>query len=309
MEEPVIGNRLGFINTLDDTLNIYRSLVDNDQFWDDKTKKSGNFNKDISDTYKERMDVRDAVEHIKHCDLYHMGEEFNDMLTDWGDQYDNILFPEMRFSKFSRPSSRLCYVRIAQIERYLGEKDIQNLGFLTQYYEDGMTSITAVAPFAPPMAIGAYHSEKGIFFDGNADPNNWEEGKRTFMSNVILAVAGAFELINNPRFVVSKAAGTRAQRKQMKREQGISLEVWHKITWNIDEPVVVEGKEESTVKMPLHYNRGYPKKAKEHYKDTWFQATKEFPNGRWWQWIEGYWAGHPAYGIKKGYHAPTLKVA
>ncbi len=68
-------------------------------------------------------------------------------------------------------------------------------------------------------------------------------------------------------------------------------------------------KEESTVKMPLHYNRGYPKKAKEHYKDTWFQATKEFPNGRWWQWIEGYWAGHPAYGIKKGYHAPTLKVA
>ena len=39
MEEPVIGNRLGFINTLDDTLNIYRSLVDNDQFWDDKAKK------------------------------------------------------------------------------------------------------------------------------------------------------------------------------------------------------------------------------------------------------------------------------
>ena len=35
-------------------------------------------------------------------DLYHMGEEFNEILTDWGDQYDDILFGEMRFSKFTR---------------------------------------------------------------------------------------------------------------------------------------------------------------------------------------------------------------
>ena len=76
---------------------------------------------------------------------------------------------------------------------------------------------------------------------------------------------------------------------------------------SITEIIYFLNSEEKIVALDVTSN--YPKKAKEHYKDTWFQATKEFPNGRWWQWIEGYWAGHPAYGIKKGYHAPTLKVA
>ena len=131
-----IGNRMGFIETIDDTLKVYRSIVDDDE--GDQVP------------FKEKMDVRDAIEHIKHCDLYHMGEEFNEILTDWGDQFHDILFGEMRFSKFTRPPSRLCYVRVAQIERYLGEQDIQNLGFLTEYFEDGMTSVKAVAPFSPP---------------------------------------------------------------------------------------------------------------------------------------------------------------
>ena len=210
-----IGNRMGFIETIDDTLKVYRSIVDD------------NDNDQVP--FEEKMAVRDAIEHIKHCDLYHMGEEFNEILTDWGDQFDDILFGEMRFSKFTRPPSRLCYVRVAQVERYLGEQDIQNLGFLTEYFEDGMTSVKAVAPFSPPIVVGAYHPDKGIFFDGNDDPNSWEERKRVFVSNTILAIAGCFELINNPKFIVTQAAGTRAQRKQMRREQHIPVEVWHKI--------------------------------------------------------------------------------
>ncbi len=118
-----IGNRMGFIETIDDTLKVYRSIVDD------------NDNDQVP--FEEKMAVRDAIEHIKHCDLYHMGEEFNEILTDWGDQFHDILFGEMRFSKFTRPPSRLCYVRVAQVERYLGEQDIQNLGFLIEYFEDG----------------------------------------------------------------------------------------------------------------------------------------------------------------------------
>ena len=286
-----IGNRMGFIETIDDTLKVYRTIVDDDDNEDDKIP------------FEEKMAARAAIEHIKHCDLYHMGEEFNEILTDWGDQYDAILFGEMRFSKFTRPPSRLCYVRVAQVERYLDEQSIQNLGFLTEYFEDGMTSVKAVAPFTPPIIIGAYHPDKGIFFDGNDDPNSWDERKKVFVSNTILAVAGCFELINNPKFIVTQAAGTRAQRKQMKREQHIPLEVWHKISWNVDEDTVeVKEGERGGWRLPLHYNRGHPKKAEPHHKNVMYK------NGKPYKWIHGYWAGHPAFGIKKGYHAPKIKL-
>jgi len=166
-----------------------------------------------------------------------------------------------------------------------------------------MTSVKAVAPFAPPMVVGAYHPDKGIFFDGNDDPNSWEERKRVFVSNTILAIAGCFELINNPRFIVSEAAGTRSQRKQMKREQHIPLEVWHKITWNVNESTVVMNENDrGGWRMPLHYTRGHPRKAEPHHKNVMFK------NGKPYKWIEGFWSGHPAFGIKKGYHAPKVKL-
>ncbi len=90
-----IGNRMGFIETIDDTLKVYRTIVDDDDNEDDKIP------------FEEKMAARAAIEHIKHCDLYHMGEEFNEILTDWGDQYDDILFGEMRFSKFYQTTIKI----------------------------------------------------------------------------------------------------------------------------------------------------------------------------------------------------------
>ena len=111
-------------------------------------------------------------------------------------------------------------------------------------------------------------------------------------------------MINNPRFIVSEAAGTRSQRKQMKREQNIPLEAWHKISWNVDETtVVVNEKDGGGWRMPLHYTRGHPRKAEPHHKNVMYKDGKPY------KWIEGFWSGHPAFGIKKGYHAPTLKAS
>ena len=288
---PKIGNRMGFIETIDDTLKMYRSMLD---YPDDE--KVG---------FEEKMAFRGAIEHIKHSDLYHLGDEFSEMLKEWADQYHDILFTEMRFSKFTRPPSNVCYVRFASLEKHLGNEDIQNMGLLTEYFEDGMTSITAVSPLGPPITLGAYHPDQGVFFESSKeDPNNWDEGKITSISNIILELAGCFELINNPRFIVSEAAGTRSQRKQMKREQNIPLEAWHKISWNVDETtVVINEKDGGGWRMPLHYTRGHPRKAEPHHMNIMYKDGKPY------KWIEGFWSGHPAFGIKKGYHAPTLKAS
>jgi hypothetical protein len=289
---PKIGNRMGFIETIDDTLKIYRACVEQD----DEEK----FN------FKDKMAFRGAIEHIKHSDLYHIGEEFNEMLNEWADQYHDLLYSEMRFSKFTRPPSNLCYVRFSQMERHLGGDDVKNIGLLTEYFEDGMTSVTFASPLRPPMPIGAYHPDKGLFFssDKEFNPDDWDERKKDAISNIILELAGCFELINNPRFIVSEAAGTRSQRKQMKREQNIPLEAWHKISWNVDETtVVVNEKDGGGWRMPLHYTRGHPRKAEPHHKNVMYKDGKPY------KWIEGFWSGHPAFGIKKGYHAPTLKAS
>jgi hypothetical protein len=291
---PKIGNRMGFIETISDTLSIYRQAI--------KSELVQNA------PFANTMLMRETVDHIKNGDLYHMDDDFNEILKDYGDQFDNVEFKEMRFSEFTRPPSKKCYVRISQVESYLGDEDIKNVGFITEYFEDQMTSVRVVAPLKPPMPIGAYHPTKGIFWP-NYDGDNfddWSEHKIQFHTNAILSIAGAFELINNPRFVLSQAAGTRAQRRQMKREQNIPVEVWHKITWNVDETTVVANdNDRGGWHMPLHYTRGHFRKAEPHWENAVCRK-----DGNYYKWIEGFWSGHPAFGIKKGYHAPKIgKVA
>ena len=41
--------------------------------------------------------------------------------------------------------------------------------------------------------------------------------------------------------------------------------------------------------------------AEEGWKNTTLRK-----DGLWYQWIEGFWSGHPAFGIKKAYHAPKM---
>ena len=59
--KPTIGNRMGFIETISDTLTLYRGLLEHQKH-------------DLS--FNEQILMRDAVEKIKRADLYFMGEEF-----------------------------------------------------------------------------------------------------------------------------------------------------------------------------------------------------------------------------------------
>ncbi len=252
------------------------------------------------------------VEDLKRSDLYLLENEFEDILTEYCTQYEGAHFTECRFSEFTRPPSRKCYIRLNALEKYCDYDHEKNIGFITEYFEDKTTKVTMCAPLASPFLVGAYHPQKGILF--NKDEMDQMEGhpdteiadKVAFNANVLMMIAGAFELINNPRFVMSTDVGTRAQRKQMKREQDIALEAWHKITWNVnDDTVAMQDGDRGGWHMPLHYTRGHFRKAEPHWENVVWRK-----NGKPYKWIEGFWSGHPAYGIKKGYHAPTIgKVA
>jgi hypothetical protein len=286
---PKIGNRMGFIETIEDNLRVYRKIIDDG----DGEKFS----------FDEKLAMREVVQRLKTSDLYYMGDEFTDMLNDYGDQFDNSELNEIRLSEFTRPPSELCYIRLEQINVFT---EVKNTGVLTQHFEDGVTSVMLTAPLTKPQYIGGYHPKKGIMWreEDKDKVNDWDEGKVATFTNIILTVAGAFELINNPRFVISEAAGTRTQRRQMKREQNIPLEAWHKISWNVDEDSVEIGDgDRGGWHMPLHYTRGHFRRGEPHWED----AVER--DGIYYKWIEGFWSGHPAYGIKKGYHAPKLKAS
>ena len=284
-KEPTIGNRMGFMETLQDTLSIYRHVRDSgDPKW----------------TFDDKIAFGDVIEHIKMSDIYFMGEEFTEMLADYTDQFSDVEMRDIRISEFTRPPSKQCYIRLDALKRH---SDLQNVAAITEWYEDGTTSVVLVAPYSQPQKIGGYNPKTGLGYFAT-DVDDWPEDKFQTYTQCLLLVAGAFELINTPRFVKVEPAGTRAQRKLFKREQEIPMEVWHQISWNIDEPVEAHAKDSGKGwNMPLHYTRGYFRKAPAHWDDV---VEK---NGQFYKWVEGYWAGHPAYGIKKGYHAPKMKGA
>jgi len=55
--------------------------------------------------------------------------------------------------------------------------------------------------------------------------------------------------------------------------------------------------------MPLHFNRGHWKSAQEQHPKSILRKDE------WKTWIEGYWAGHPAFGFKKQYWQPKKGAA
>lgn len=119
---------------------------------------------------------------------------------------------------------------------------------------------------------------------------------------MLLVMACLMDLINQPTFVMKKPlAETRQQRRAMQR-QGQKIDSWHRIEWDLSKPRMQKGERNGAGwHMPLHYTRGYWRKGQEHWDDV-----VRMKDGNHYKWIEGYWSGHPAYGIKKAVYAPRI---
>jgi len=284
-----VGEETEFIPVINDILTVYRQAAKSFEKGELEMKSIG---------FEDIVHTKQAIEDLKRADLYYMGDEFDDMLMEYANQFAEIYSTDIRFSEFTRPPAAVCYIRPTTLRHWSHNETV---GCITRYFEDGVTVVTTVCALSKPEVMGGYHPHRGIYLNANKEEvDTWPKGKLDAYVKLIVVVAGAFEIINNPRFITSKPAGTRQQRRDTKKREGIAVEAWHEISWNIDEPVEIEGGDRGGWRMPLHYTRGHFRRGQPH----WEGIVEK--NGQYYKWIDGFWSGHPAYGIKKGYHAPKI---
>lgn len=136
---------------------------------------------------------------------------------------------------------------------------------------------------------------------------NFKDRLETFqkeLQTLHFSLAAVIYMIKRPNFVtqttVSNSGGVR---KRLEKKKGIPRERWSRIQWNVGQNVQKEvretmGEEHCTA---LHRVRGFYRKAKSHYNNV----TQI--EGEWFQWIEPFWRGHPAFGIIKSTYAPKIE--
>lgn len=161
------------------------------------------------------------------------------------------------------------------------------------------TVVCLISPYFGAMLQGSYmpEVEGGLY-----GPEEGSEDDKGIRVTHVLTVASMCSILNQPSFTKKEPAGSRQERRAAKRSGHYASDAWHKITWNIGEEVKAKLTRDEPVRcMPLHYTRGHWRRAEEGWKNTTLRK-----DGLWYQWIEGFWSGHPAFGIKKSYHAPKM---
>jgi len=142
--------------------------------------------------------------------------------------------------------------------------------------------------------------------------NENKDKRRTelFFNVVSYNLAASLAVMNNPRHVTFVPAANRAKRKLAHRGMGTAMDAMHRVAWDVDKPVKAKTPHDETFhKMPYHYRRGYWRKCdKDNPRaERRLQAPRYRDRFLWWMWIDGYWAGHPMFGIKKQYWQPRKK--
>ena len=255
--------------------------------------------------------LRATVSLLEMADYYEVDRDItlftNDLKKEWAGQYSKL--DEVRVQVDARPPSNPCFIYMTHSET----------GYLLQRFEAGETnsdlegltkhpSVTVLRMDSThkPILCGGYiisdKEQNNSLFTAHPDANADKEFEN-FLANAVMSVSLIVSLINQPRFVVRGTAGTRQLRKQIHRGHGISMNAWNKISWNIKEPVKAKDDDDGKGgwRMPLHYTRGHWRKAQDHWDDVVIRR-----DGNPYKWIDGFWSGHPAYGVKKSYHAPKL---
>jgi hypothetical protein len=254
----------------------------------------------MHDVDKHTRDVSRAIANrLLDCDYYEIDEGIERATIDIFDQlFVNKETQATTIDKDSRLPSKTCAFWKPMTSLKFPNRDPLPFMFFAVEEKDG-TFVYAVSPYFSPFLFGGYHVEieGGMFLEDGQT----EEGQRLNLSNV-LTVAALCSILNQPGFTKREPAGSRQERRAAQRSATYAADAWHKVTWNIGEEVKAKLTRDEPVRcMPLHYTRGHWRRAEE----GWINTTQR-KDGLWYQWIEGFWSGHPAFGIKKSYHAPKI---
>jgi hypothetical protein len=197
------------------------------------------------------------------------------------------------------PSSVCVFWSPKSLIRFSNADELYPFAYYAVEDDEGRTFVYHISPYFAPLVQGGY--KVGMAESVVTDPRGTDDDQQLRVSHV-LTVAAICSLINQPSFTKREPAGSRQERRAASRSGGYATDAWHKVTWNIGEEVKAKLTRDEPVRcMPLHYTRGHWRKAEEGWKNT-----TQRKDGLWYQWIEGFWSGHPAFGIKKSYHAPRM---
>ena len=121
-------------------------------------------------------------------------------------------------------------------------------------------------------------------------------------AQALLLIAYMLDLINTPAFV-TKDSLPRPARRRIDRISGTNAsDRVRVISWNLKKPKLEAGESVGSGRhMLLHYTRGHWRQCAAH-----LERAQLHDDGVHRMWIEGFWSGHPAYGIVRSIYAPKL---
>lgn len=170
--------------------------------------------------------------------------------------------------------------------------------------EGGHIRVVVFSAYMDPLVLGEYApgSPEAAINEGSFDNEEHAEINKGARAETLVMAAAILSTINAPRITKRVAAGTRQGRRAAMRRVGANTSQWHRIEWDLTKPKIEKGERDGVGwHMPLHYTRGHWRKGGEGRG----KAVERAP-GVWATWVDGYWSGHPAYGIKKAVYAPRI---
>ena len=110
-------------------------------------------------------------------------------------------------------------------------------------------------------------------------------------------------LINEPRYVRQCDVSTRPERRRIKKMTGVTVQGWHRVTWNIAGSISARrGQAAVRHGVALHFRRAHWRRAHEGAPKS---ERRDYCPG-WWCWVRESWAGHPAFGVRLHHYTPKL---
>lgn len=249
--------------------------------------------------------AEDVLEVLAECDFYQIDESVG-RATDqvYENTFGGKTTDELVLDSDCRLPSNVCAFW-SPGTRITFEGRAENLPFMYLAVADtksGKYHVYITSPYFGSLLQGSYRVGVADSLRISNDASVDRPEDQQIYSMHTLTVAAMCSILNQPGFTIKEPAGSRQERRAAQRSGGYASDAWHKITWNIGEETKAKLTRDEPVRcMPLHYTRGHWRRAEEGWKNTTLRK-----DGLWYQWIEGFWSGHPAFGIKKAYHAPKM---
>jgi hypothetical protein len=170
--------------------------------------------------------------------------------------------------------------------------------------ETGSIIVVLLSSFMPPIVVGTFvpGTTKSTYNSLETDFTKRLEMDQPMRTTMVITVASTLATINAPRITKRVVAGTRQSRRAAARRIGAATEQWHRVEWDLTKPKVERGERLGKGwHMPLHYTRGHWRRCEEGRGKAVL-----LPGKGWHTWVDGYWSGHPSYGIKRAVYAPRI---